>query len=95
MTFQYILLVLSMICWGVALAGLSWYCLQAAREITYVTLADGRRQERTIPFLLRLLLPLTPNFFRLVSRPEFARARELADRRLVVRLRPTYAYGAL
>ena len=83
MTFQYILLVLSMICWGVALAGLSWYCLQAAREITYVTLADGRRQERTIPFLLRLLLPLTPNFFRLVSRPEFARARELADRRLV------------
>ena len=83
MTIQHLLLVLSMICWGVALAGLAWYCLQAAREITYVTLADGRRQERTIPFLLRLLLPLTPNFFRVVSRPEFSRARELADRRLV------------
>ena len=73
----------SVICWGLALAGLSWYCLQAAREITYVTLADGRRQERTIPFLMRLLLPLAPNFFRLVSRPEFTRSRELADRRLV------------
>jgi len=75
--------ILSVICWGLALTGLSWYCLQAAREITYVTLADGRRQERTIPFLLRLLLPLTPNFFRIVARPAFARARELADRRLV------------
>ena len=78
-----ILSILSVVCWGLALAGLTWYCLQAARAITYVTLADGRRQERTIPFLLRLLLPLTPNFFRIVARPAFARARELADRRLV------------
>lgn len=78
-----LLAIISMICWGVALAGLTWYCMQAAREITYVTLADGRRQERTIPFLLRLLLPLTPNFFGLVMRPVFANARDLADRRLV------------
>ena len=69
--------------WALAAAGLGWYCLQAAREITYVTLADGRRQERTIPFLLRLLLPLTPNLFPFVTRPAFNRARELADRRLV------------
>ncbi|MEI6210947.1 MAG: type II secretion system F family protein [bacterium] len=78
-----ILAILCVICWGLALAGLTWYCLQAAREITYVTLADGRRQERTIPFLLRLLLPLTPNFFGLTMRPAFTRSRELADRRLV------------
>ena len=70
-------------CWGVALGGFAWCCLQVAREITYVTLADGRRQERSIPFVLRLLLPLAPNFYPLVSRPEFSRGRELADRRLV------------
>ena len=78
-----ILVILSVVFWGVAIAGLTWYCLQAAREITYVTLADGRRQERTIPFVMRLLLPLTPNLFRIVTRPEFTRQRELADRRLV------------
>jgi len=75
--------ILSVVCWGLAVAGLSWYCLQAAREITYVTLADGRRQERTIPFIMRLLLPLAPNFFRIVTRPELSRARALADRQLV------------
>jgi tight adherence protein C len=75
--------ILSVVCWGLAIAGLTWYCLHAAREITYVTLADGRRQERTIPFLLRLLLPLTPNLFPFVMRPAFGRARELADRKLV------------
>lgn len=75
--------IISVVCWGLAIGGLTWYCLQAAREITYVTLADGRRQERTIPFLLRLLLPLTPNLFPFVTRPAFSRARELADRRLV------------
>jgi tight adherence protein C len=75
--------ILSVVCWGLAIGGLTWYCLQAAREITYVTLADGRRQERTIPFLLRLLLPLTPNLFPFVMRPVFSRARELADRRLM------------
>ena len=74
---------ISALFWGLALAGLTWYCLQAARQITYVTLADGRRQERTIPFVLRLLLPLTPNIFGFVMRPAFARARAAADRKLV------------
>ena len=31
--------------WALAAAGLAAYCAAAAREITYVTLADGRRQE--------------------------------------------------
>jgi len=78
-----IVVIFSVTFWGLAIAGLSWYCLQAAREITYVTLADGRRQERTIPFVMRLLLPLTPNLFRVVMRPGLARPRELADRQLV------------
>ena len=75
--------ILIVVCMGLAFAGVAWVCLQTAREITYVTLADGRRQERTIPFVLRLLLPLTPNLFRIVMRPMFSRAREQADRRLV------------
>jgi tight adherence protein C len=51
--------------------------------MTYVTLADGRRQERRLPALYRLLLPFTPNFAGLVNRPGFARIREDLDRRLV------------
>jgi len=75
--------ILSAILWGLAVAGLGWYCFQTARQITYVTLADGRRQERTIPFLFRLLLPLSSNLFPIVGRPAFARARDLAEKRLV------------
>lgn len=78
-----LLAILTMLCWGLAAAGLGWYCFQASRQITYITLADGRRQERTIPFVLRLLLPLAPNLTPVTSSPFFARTRELADRRLV------------
>ncbi len=46
--------------WAVFAAGTTWYCVNAAAGITYVTLADGRRQERRLPLLLRILLPLTP-----------------------------------
>ena len=47
--------------WGLAAAGLGWYCLVVAQQITYVTLADGRQQERRLPLIFRLLLPLAPN----------------------------------
>jgi len=43
--------------WAVFAAGLTWYIIQTACEITYVTLADGRRQERRLPLLLGMLLP--------------------------------------
>ena len=69
--------------WGLAATGFGWYCLNAARQITFVTLADGRKQERNIPFLMRLLLPLAPKLFPLVSLPSFSRQREVADGRLV------------
>ena len=78
-----LLSIFAVLLWALATAGLSWYCFNTARQITYITLADGRRQERTIPFLLRLLLPLTPNLFPIVSRPMFKRTRDLADKRLV------------
>ena len=68
--------------WAVAAAGLAWYVGQAALEIRYVTLADGRLQERTLPLLFRLLLPLAPNVTAWMERPAFAREREQIERRL-------------
>lgn len=39
------LIVLTMLAWAISAAGLAWYCLNITRQITYVTLADGRQQE--------------------------------------------------
>ncbi|MFO7871812.1 MAG: type II secretion system F family protein [Kiritimatiellia bacterium] len=68
--------------WALFAGGLGWYLAVMARQITYVTLADGRRQERTLPMLFRMLLPLAPNFTPLFEKPEFERIRTRAGRRL-------------
>lgn len=68
--------------WGLFGAGLAGYVLHVGSQITYATLADGRRQIRRIPLLIRMHLPLTPNLLPLVRRPVFTRAREQFDRRL-------------
>lgn len=69
--------------WAVAAAGLGWYVASVAREVTYVTLADGRRQARSLPLVFKLLLPFVGNLDRLVSRPMFARQIALADEMLL------------
>ncbi len=51
--------VLISLLWGIGAFGLAGYGLAVGREISYVTLADGRRQERRLPLLFRLLLPWT------------------------------------
>ena len=43
-------------CWALCAAGLAAYAASVAREITYVTLADGRKTERRLPLVMRLLL---------------------------------------
>ena len=68
--------------WALAAGGLAWYVGQAALEIRYVTLADGRLQERKLPLLFRLLLPLAPNLTGWLGRPAFAREREQIEKRL-------------
>lgn len=69
------------ILWAVFAAGLTWYIIQTAREITYITLADGRRQERRLPLLLGMLLPLTPYFTRWFTGLKFKFIRNhIADR---------------
>jgi len=44
---------LTILAWSACAAGLAWYCLNTARQITYVALADGRQQERNLPLLFR------------------------------------------
>ena len=69
--------------WTVAAALLVGYAAAIASEITYVTLADGRKTERKIPLIFRLLLPFVPNLARIVSRPAFAKSREAAEQMIV------------
>ena len=73
---------LTMWAWAGCLAGLVWYCLGIARQITYVTLADGRQQERKLPLVFRLLLPFVPNMLPVVSRPGFKKSCDAANRQL-------------
>jgi hypothetical protein len=61
--------ILTSLLWALAAGGLAWYVGQAALEIRYVTLADGRLQERKLPLLFRLLLPLAPNLTGWMNRP--------------------------
>ena len=75
--------ILTLAAWSLCAAGLAWYCFNIARQITYVTLADGRKQERKIPLLFRLLLPFCPNLYRFSMRPEFNKSRALANRQLI------------
>ena len=71
------------IAWALAAAGFAWYAISVAREVTYVTLADGRRQARALPLAFKLLLPYVGNLDRFLSRPCFVRAIEKNDRDLV------------
>lgn len=61
------------ILWAVFAAGITWYTGKTATEITYVTLADGRRQKRRLPFFLRILLPITPYMKPFFRKPQFKR----------------------
>ena len=57
--------------WAVFAALLAWYVTTVASEVTYVTLADGRRQERAIPLIFRLLLPFVSNLDKVLLKPSF------------------------
>ena len=71
------------LCWALCAAGFAAYAASIAREITYVTLADGRKAERKIPLVMRLLLPFVPNLSRFVAGKGFTRSRNEAERMLL------------
>ena len=78
-----ILPILVIVLWSLAAAGVAWYLAEISKDVTYVTLADGRKAERAIPLLYRALLPFVGNFDSLVSRPAFVRQVRAADSMLV------------
>jgi tight adherence protein C len=65
-------------CWAFCIGALTWYIFTHATKITYVTLADGRRQERNLPIIFRLLLPFVANLDWLVRRPFFRQSANMA-----------------
>ena len=69
--------------WALFASGIAWYILHVGSQITYVTLADGTRQIRKMPLLIRLHLPLVPNLSPVLSANLFAGSRARIDRRLV------------
>ena len=69
----------SVLLWAAAAGLFSVYAFSVARRVTYVTLADGRRQERRLPLAFRLLLPLAPNVGRPFRAAALAPARERAE----------------
>lgn len=69
--------------WALAAGGLAWYCIRFSTQITYVTLADGRKQERRLPPLFRLLLPLTHNVIRLFEGPRYEQVCKRLDRQIL------------
>lgn len=71
------------VAWAVAAAGVAAYAAMILGDVTYVTLADGRRQERSIPALFKLLLPFAGNLDKVVSRPAFAGQLEASGKTLV------------
>lgn len=71
------------LCWGACAAFFAAYAASVVGEMTYVTLADGRRTARALPPAVRLLLPLAPNLSRMASGAAFRKSREAADRMIV------------
>ena len=72
-----------LVMWAAAAVCFAWYAATAASEVTYVTLADGRRQERSIPLVFKMLPPFAPNFYPLIRRPFFRQSVAQADSLLV------------
>jgi tight adherence protein C len=69
--------------WAIFAGLATWQCAQVLRQVTYVTLADGRRQERRIPFVFRLLFPLAPNLVPVFRRAAFEKTNAMVTRKLV------------
>jgi tight adherence protein C len=69
--------------WALCAAGLAGYAFRIAQEVSYVTLADGRQQERRLPLIFRLLLPFSGNLGPLVKRPELQGLRDHLAGRLI------------
>ncbi|MCK4564792.1 MAG: type II secretion system F family protein [Verrucomicrobia bacterium] len=67
-----------------AAVAIAWVATRTARQVTYVTLADGRRQERSLPILIRMMLPFCAFVPQSITGARaFEASRERINRRLV------------
>lgn len=46
---------------------IAWQVVRAGQHVTYVTLADGRRQERSLPLIIRMVLPFAGSVPRFIT----------------------------
>jgi len=69
--------------WGFAAIGVAWACMAAAGGMVYVTLADGRRAERRLPIVIRMVLPFASNLTPFFDRSFFDSSRRRIQRKLV------------
>lgn len=69
--------------WALSIGLFAAYAALVMSEVTYVTLADGRKQERALPLVFKILLPFAGNFNRLLAKPAFAKQVSVANALLV------------
>lgn len=74
--------ILIAILWALTAAGAAGYATTIMAQVTYVTLADGRRQLRAVPFLIRMVLPLAPNISPCFNNRRFDRLKTGIERQL-------------
>lgn len=79
MFFQVLIMTLA----GISVAGLVFYFGWLSLQVQYVVLADGRRQERSIPLLIRAVLPLTALTPGWLTGPAARKFCDVVDRRII------------
>lgn len=71
-----------MLLWSICVAGIVWHFGKAAIQITYTTLADGRKKEKKLPFFFRILFPFTPMLIPFFKKPQFKKKLENVFKKL-------------
>jgi tight adherence protein C len=69
--------------WALAAVLFAACLVSVARDVVYVTLADGRRQARDVPTAFKLLLPFAGHLDAWLARPAFAAAVARSEALLV------------
>jgi tight adherence protein C len=68
---------------GIAVGCAIYYLGQLSQQVQYVMLADGRRQERSLPVLIRLILPLAGLGSGFLGHPAFQKYLTDVNRKII------------
>ncbi len=71
-------------CWALSVGFFFWCAATLTTRATYVTLADGRLQERRLPLFFRLLLPFAHRLRHRLRIPSLQAHYRYLERRLVI-----------